>query len=177
MQSKILENKKLIKKDGVLFVDLTTTSVRYKQSGTVIDAFYIGEDMVMRIDSASYAAYGNTDNYDILCKYNGISNPFSLDVGQLLKIPDLSFMLNSIENPSQATVADEVRNQYIDSNKKSTIDPNKLQYDKIIQNAGNIMGVQFSQYNLPPNMAAPGESEAKITDDGVVYLGAYVTKK
>lgn len=177
MQSKILEKKKLVKKDGLIFVDLTSRSIRYKNSPTVINAFYVGEDMVMRPDSLSYAAYGNVDNFDLICKFNAISNPFSIDVGDLIKIPDMGYMLDSLEDPAQVSVVEEIRNQYIDSTKKTSVDPNKIQYDQMLKNAENLSGVQFSKYNLPPNMSAPGESEANITDNGTVYLGSYVTKK
>lgn len=177
MQSKILENKKLVKKGDDAFVDLTTCSMRYKGSGTVINVFFASEDMAMRPDLISYVSYGNTDKFDIICKFNGISNPFSINEGDLIKVPDSLFMYNSIENPSQISISDEVRNQYIDESKGYKVDPNKVEYDKILQNAKNLNNVRFSRYNLPPNIAAPGEGEAKITDDGKIYLGANVTKK
>lgn len=178
MQSKILEKKKKITKNGIEIVDLTTRSMSYSTNGDVIDAFYVGDDMEMRIDLISYAAYGNDDNFDSILKFNGISNPYSIESTMLLQIPDLNFMYSSMDSPANVDEVESVRNQYIDTNKKSDIDPNKIIYDDELKELRkSISGGLFSKYNLPPNMSEPGEYEAKTTNDGDIILGGYVTSK
>lgn len=50
----------------------------------------VTNDYIARPDLISLAVYG-TDMYgDIICKINGISNPFELNSGIILIIPDLS---------------------------------------------------------------------------------------
>lgn len=50
----------------------------------------ISDEFVCRMDLISKLAY-NTDSYsDILCKLNGISNPFELNEGDKIIIPDFS---------------------------------------------------------------------------------------
>ena len=47
-------------------------------------------DYVARPDLISLAVYGTDQYADILCKINGISNPFELNEGMILLIPNLS---------------------------------------------------------------------------------------
>jgi hypothetical protein len=50
----------------------------------------VTKDYIARPDLISLAVYG-TDKYaDIICKINGISNPFELNTGMILFIPDLT---------------------------------------------------------------------------------------
>ena len=179
MQSKILASKKIIKNNkGETFVDLTTRSLDYRSGGQVIDAFYVGEDMAMRLDLVSFAAYGNDDHFDIIAKYNGISNPYSLDINDLIYIPDLGFMYDSLYNPQNKNDVEEVRNKFIDPKKITTLDPKKILYDEELkQLRKNINGGSFSNYNLPPNFAEPGDSEATLTKNGNFILGNNIIKK
>ena len=178
MQSKILLNKKIVENSsGEKFADLSTRSMNYTTQGGVIDAFYVGDDMTMRVDLISFAAYGNVDNFDMICKYNGISNPYSLDAHDLILVPDLSFMYSSMDNPALNNDSEDVRNQYIDDTKTSKLDPKKIEYDEEMKNLRKqTVGGNFSKFNLPPNFAYPGDKEGTVNKDGSVSLGANVTK-
>ena len=48
------------------------------------------DDYVARPDLISLAVYGTDQYADIICKINGISNPFELNAGMILLIPNLS---------------------------------------------------------------------------------------
>lgn len=48
------------------------------------------DDYVARPDLISLAVYGTDEYADIICKINGISNPFELNTGMILLIPSLS---------------------------------------------------------------------------------------
>ena len=50
----------------------------------------VTDDYVARPDLISLAVYGTDQYADILCKINGISNPFELNAGMILLIPNLS---------------------------------------------------------------------------------------
>ena len=47
----------------------------------------VTEDYVARPDLVSYQFYGSDLHQDIICKINGISNPFELNEGELLVVP------------------------------------------------------------------------------------------
>lgn len=48
----------------------------------------VTKEYVARPDLVSLAVYGNDMYADIICKINGISNPFELNAGMILVIPD-----------------------------------------------------------------------------------------
>ena len=50
----------------------------------------VTDDYVARPDLISLAVYGTDQYADILCKINGISNPFELNADMILLIPNLS---------------------------------------------------------------------------------------
>ena len=177
MQSKILENKLLVEKNGEKFVDLTTKSIEYSTIGKAVDIVLVGEDMCMRPDLLSKSVFGNDEDYDMLLKYNGISNPFSINENDLIYVPDLSFMYESLYNPEKETIADDIRNQYIDKTKAPIIDANKSEYDRLIERLQKTTtNTNLNTYGLPPNISEPGEKEGRVTANGNLIFGDYVTK-
>lgn len=167
MQSKILSQKPVYRKNGEDIIDLTYQVVEFKGESVIVNIVAVDEDSEMRPDLISYTAYGVPDYWDFILKFNGISNPFSIEVGQYLLIPDISYMSSQIKtNSNTKNSADKVRQQYIDESKKSKIDPKKVVYDQMLKNLTN----QISKYNLPPNIAEPGNKEISI-EDGKIFLG------
>lgn len=51
----------------------------------------VNEYYVARPDLISLAVYGNDEFGDMICKYNGVSNPFELNEGMILIIPPLQW--------------------------------------------------------------------------------------
>lgn len=51
-------------------------------------------DFIGRMDLISKKMYGDARYADILCKLNGISNPFELNDGDLIVIPDITELSN-----------------------------------------------------------------------------------
>ena len=62
--------------------------------------FEVTKDYIARPDLISYDAYGDTMFGDIICKLNGISNPFELNEGMKLVIPAPEDILNFANRPS-----------------------------------------------------------------------------
>lgn len=66
--------------------------------------FEVTQDYIARPDLVSYDAYGDTMYVDVICKLNGISNPFELNEGMKLILPapdcvdDFTFRPNDMEN-------------------------------------------------------------------------------
>lgn len=87
LNNKILQNKPLIIYSNDTGQDLLYKSINFKEN---IGGKYlkVNEYYVARPDLISFACYG-TDIYgDVLCKINGISNPFELNEGTILFIPE-----------------------------------------------------------------------------------------
>lgn len=85
---------------GDTIKDLLDTSfeipVNYTTTVTQVTADYIA-----RPDLLAHDIYGDEMYADILCKVNGISNPFELNEGMYLLIPDLEFMNRFVVQPAQ----------------------------------------------------------------------------
>lgn len=83
-----LANKSTIKSDYLkeeIYNFLDTTFVIPDEFDFKI--IQVTEDYIARPDLISIAAYGDSDFTDIICKINGISNPFELNEGDILVIP------------------------------------------------------------------------------------------
>lgn len=176
MDSKIIERKPEIQKGDEVLIDLTSPSLRYNEDTIpILDAFYVGEDMVMRADLLSHAAYGNVEGWELLLKYNSISNPFAIQQGDFILIPELSAMEDSLVDTTKDKSEEDIRSQYVDVNKKSTIDPKLKEYQDFIQKLRKTSPAVFSS-GLPPNISQVGDKEASLIDAGVLALGNNITR-
>lgn len=72
------------------------------------DYFEINEYYIARPDLVSLACYGNDKYADIICKLNGISNPFELNKDTILLIPSVSMVDKLYDRLS--TVGDDIVN-------------------------------------------------------------------
>ena len=83
--SRIIDGKK------VSYKDLLCHTLNDEESVFEgIEFIRVIDDYVARPDLISLAVYGTDQYADILCKINGISNPFELNEGMILLIPNLS---------------------------------------------------------------------------------------
>ncbi len=90
---KILDYKSKITKNNNTYYDLMSKSFDYKPDTSggflIINKYYVA-----RPDLVSLALYG-TDKYaDILCKINGISNPFELNENDMIHYPSAEYLVS-----------------------------------------------------------------------------------
>lgn len=110
----ILDHKPIINKDGQSMQDLLVKTYNDTANfGNVYDVIEVTDDYIGRPDLISFALYGNDEYADILCKINGISNPFELNKGMVLICPSQQFMstlttLDSSPIDGLADDADEI---------------------------------------------------------------------
>ena len=121
---KILESKpKLRTPEGEQYYDLLADVY----TGADIpsgELFIVTEDYVARPDLVSFVSYNDDKYADIICKMNGISNPFELNVGDILYIPDIEYIMNCVDKTSKASqlvsnveLQNELSNRIITSQK------------------------------------------------------------
>jgi len=159
---RIIENKPFFK-ESFTRKQLSRGSVNFSKPQTTADYKWHRVDSVeeMRPDLISLSYYG-TENYaDILCKYNGISNPFSLAKDDLIKVPlkPDSYYFNGADIIDKGTV--KASPNLIPLNTK---DANRLSYLKKL-------GTSLIQ----PNLNLPNDKNIKV-ENGKVIFGADVTK-
>lgn len=168
-----LRNKPLFKKNGEQIKDLTAKSVDFRGDMFIIDTVVVSSDFIMRSDLIAKVEFRNANKMDYLLKFNGISNPFSIDEGDILLVPDMSEMRSAIQ-PLKSTVDSEGKSAVV----KKFFDPNRLnkkdikRIDYLKQKSSEL--ANGSANNLPPNFAEPGAKELKVVDGKVIFGGDVV---
>ena len=96
----ILKYKPNIEINNETGIDLLFKSFnKYIDNLDITENFvYVNEYYIARPDLISLAVYGDDKYADIICKINGISNPFELNEGNILYIPPLEQIANIINN-------------------------------------------------------------------------------
>ena len=145
------------------------SSINWKVSRTV----QITEEYAMRPDLISYYAYGVDSYADIILKANGISNPFSIQEGDLIFIPDL-LMFNKFYKKPKPTKKEieEVKRGFIDPERFSK--PTEERLKKLQQLANSKKN--GSPTITPSNKLKPGES-AVTTKGGALIFAEYKSKQ
>lgn len=108
-----------------------------------------------RIDLIALDQYGSDGGGDIeyILKFNGISDPFSINEGDILKIPVENSLIVKLERPDGA-IDNIVRQSFIDGKKLTKKDKRRLDFLKKKYKIKEV---------LPPNMLKSGFSNSKIT--------------
>ena len=161
-----IDNKPIIRdKNGYSLLDLTVSIFNKQSSATAMQAYRIPEAYAMRPDLISMAVYNTTEYAEIILKYNGISNPFSLNPGDIIMIPDIDDALSAI-NTNLISDKDNTIDgaKFIDTDKNPTISQENIDFDRrnvINNNTDNI---------VLPNIADENESQVTIRG-GKIFFG------
>lgn len=137
----------------------------FLKNNPVIAIHTVIEDEVGRIDLISAKYYNVTNNADYILKHNNISNPFSINVGDVLEIPDSKEgtfipkkikVLNTTNEPS-------IRDQFVDTKRLPVKDANRVEYLK----RKSALKPNGSKQNLPPNILKEGQVNINIGNGNI----------
>ena len=104
---------------------------------------------------------------DALCIVNNIFNPFSLNEGDVIIIPNLSDLAAVYSRPNAASRPNPVLEDYVNTDRQSEKDQARIQ--RLIEKAKTKKsGVDTP---IPPNVLQQGQ-ESKIYEGGNITLGA-----
>jgi len=152
--------------DGKIVRDLTQTIFELKNRNYIAyNVYKVPKEYRMRPDLISQSVYNNSLYAEIILKYNGISNPFSIDEGDIILIPDLDSAKQKMvkSGGTDADKAEKIRNSYkfIDPLKKPTKADDLKNFDErdIPKNA------------LPPNLSEEGDGQVQHRN-GRAYFGS-----
>ncbi len=149
---KILENKSIITKDNTKFIDLLGDTYIYDENKVKGFPLLINKYYVARPDLVALAVYGDDKYGDIICKINGISNPFELNENDIIYIPNLDFIL-------KCTKEADSKNDFIDNSKENYLE---------IQNDNNFQ--KRKNEKRSPNQQVTGDSNYVIDKSlGIVF--------
>lgn len=161
---------KTVNGDDIL--DLAAPSLKKGVTFNVLNYVIVRNTEVMRPDSIAQRYYGEMTHTEMLMKFNGISNPFSVDEGDLLMIADpvsgrFGMNDNSVINRG------DVRKQYYQPEKEGKPDPRLKTFESRVKIKP--ASAKKAGQALPPNYATPGDKEFEIVGGKIVF-GANVSK-
>jgi len=172
IKSLSLKNKLIDDRTGENYFDFSAPSFLYKAEFGVKAIHYVLPDQEGRLDKISLIYYGSAEFIDAICIVNNIFNPFSLQTGDVLVIPNLSREELVYSRPKTITRPNSVQGPYINTNVQNEIDQSRIQ--RLLEKAKNKKSGVSNP--LPPNVLQPGQN-AKEFIDGNILLGINLNTK
>lgn len=158
------------KTNGDSVVDLTRRSISFR--GVTVNqgkTYVVEEGLQMRGDLISKIFYQTSGFLCLLLKYNGISNPFAIDVNDILKMPDGSVLSSMLATPDKLNGSD---NNWTTSTRKKKkpqfISPATKQDQKRLE----YLAIKYGTAVAPTTAAK--DTSVKIVNGKVVF-GSGVT--
>lgn len=97
----VLNNKKQIYSDWLQDIVINLNDSTFTIPATYeYELLQVTEKYIARPDLLSKDIYGDTLYSDLLCKLNGISNPFELNEGMILVIPSPDCIIDFMKTPT-----------------------------------------------------------------------------
>jgi hypothetical protein len=165
----IINNKQVIRRNGIELLDLTHQSMDYSKELKTLDYITINDEIAGRPHTMAKIAYGTESNLDLLMDFNGISNPMTLDVGEIIMVPDVEYLYSCMVDPEK-DVESEISNNNKKTSKITDIAKRKV-VAKIQQKDPRLTNI-LENKNVRPNEASLNDSTFGISaEDGVITLG------
>lgn len=129
-----IDTKKTIKDiKGNDIIDLTPSIFsRYSSALEGYRTIKMDEVHEMRPDKVSFDVYGDTNYTEMVLKYSGISNPFSLDRNDIIMLPEMESIhaqtAKELEDETEEIEKSNIKNYYKFSN---NYNPDKSSYDDL----------------------------------------------
>tara|TARA_B110000240_G_scaffold194882_1_gene243353 strand:+ start:6925 stop:7728 length:804 start_codon:yes stop_codon:yes gene_type:complete len=160
MNLKTLLNKTIA---GAKYILAQPTMMFRNRDAVEIIAYHIvKDDEAVRPDLIALEHYRDDSKTDIILKWNGISDPFSLLPGEVLEIPSDMVPFYKLDRPVRVE-NNKIKNQFVQGKKMNKKDQNRLDALKKKYN---------KEVLLPPNVIAIGKKNYRFTAGGTVILGA-----
>ena len=186
-----LDKKPLFKKpDGQTIRDLTQSMFDFREVDyTKFLPYRVPREYIMRPDLISQAVYNTTLYAEIILKYNGISNPLTINVDDVIVIPNLDSAKQNVKvvtTSAESSGDDQIRKsyKYIDPTKFPKRDENLQNFDQRdldgtagsggssgqLGAGGGAEKKNITDGALPPNLADAGATQISQRN-GRVYFG------
>jgi hypothetical protein len=159
LNKKRIENGKLI---------MTEPTVLFN-SGTEYFARYTVDDRSAgRIDLIALDCYSDSSYADYILKYNSISNPFLIETGDILLIPDKSVVLAEWKKPAlKSAEKNEVKDKFLNTKRLSVQDQKRVEY--LLRKAAEYKN--GATEILPPNVLKTGKTNISISNGVITVNG------
>lgn len=171
-----LRKKPEVQVNGEYIKDMTAPSVEFGPNMLVAKTGIVSGDLSMRADLVARIYFDNANKLDAILKFNGISNPFSLNEGDIVLVPskeDMKTAFKQKTSKDNKAAKDELVKKFFDPDKMSKKDKKRIEYLRAKSDARS----NGSKTNLPPNFAEPNSKEMRVVDGAVVFGGDVVPSK
>lgn len=144
---KLVNYKPQVNRNNESFIDLMANvfneKAMYNPSVVIVNEHYVA-----RPDLVSLAMYGDDRYADIICKINGISNPFELNEDDILILPNVEYLNECIlKNRLASEFISDAENEQIQK-----VDANNRQKRKTEQRSPNEQVVGDSNYVIDKSL-------------------------
>jgi hypothetical protein len=163
MRYKSIDNKQIDETGEKLI--FTEPSLLFTDSVKTIAVHEVTIHEVCRIDMISKLYYNDINFSELILKYNNISNPFSINEGDVLNIPDHKASMLSWQaiNPKSINKT-SIRDQFISTKRLTVKDANRSDY---LQRKA-AQRVNGSKQILPPNILKEDDKNIDINGDAII---------
>lgn len=158
-------DKKTINNDKLR---MTEPFVIFTDNQIEIGEHVVSSDEIGRPDLVALKYYGNIDYTEFILKYNNISNPFSINEGDTLIIPNNGEVLKKwipVKSVGSGYESEKsIKDQFIDAKRLTVADRKRIEYlqEKARQKENG------SKQILPPNILKEGDSNIRINNDRII---------
>jgi len=146
-----------------LIMTQPTMIFRNKENAEIIAKHVVTEDDKVRPDLIALKYYGDDTKTDMILKYNRISDPFSINPGEIILVPSPDTAYYRLERP-MSFEDNIVKRQFIDTKRLSQKDQKRIEALKKKYNKETL---------LPPNVIPVGKKNYEFNGNQV-RLGAQV---
>jgi hypothetical protein len=142
--------------------------VDYADPFVKINKILLVEDRYLgRLDLLSYDAYGDVNSMDILMKFNQICNPFSMELYDIIAVPDAASVRQFYQKEKLATVKSikDTKALFIDPTRASQKDQARIKQLETLANKRE----NGSKEIKPTNLLREGEVPFATDGDRLIF--------
>jgi hypothetical protein len=167
--SKIISRKNTIIKFTQQMTDLIYSTFSFPDGTDGAGVVAVSEYENMRPDLMANRLYGDQSKWDAILKYNGISNPFSIQEGDLLYALPFSSLESVYISPRTIEEREQKQESGSKSQKVSKKDKNRVR-NLERKSSKNADGVNIGENGeLPPNLSKAGDKSIKVKDGRLIF--------
>jgi hypothetical protein len=158
-------NKKRIENGKII---MTEPTVIFHDGTTYFAKYTVDDRSAGRIDLIALDCYSDASYADYILKYNNISNPFSIETGDILLIPDKGVVLNTWKKPvAKSAEINAVKDKFLNTKRLSVQDQKRIEY--LLRKASEYKN--GAAEILPPNVLKTGKSNISISNGVITVNG------
>lgn len=170
-----LKNEMIKNKETILDFTENNFKVNYLDPNIVISKILLIEERhLCRPDLICFEGYGNLNHIDAILKFNQITNPFSMELYDVIVFPSTK-SINSFYRKDKKTkeIVKDTKSFFIDPSRASEKDKNRIEQLKKIANKRK----NRTSEPKPTNLLRPGEKPFFADGNNLIFAPSISTPR